>query len=82
MIAFKILKMHNKGIDLHPDAPHMHKAASMKVSSLTERISDKIIGMIDGGMLSPGAHLSVPKLAENFDVSRSPVREAFIVSGI
>ncbi|MGY5957392.1 GntR family transcriptional regulator [Kosakonia sp. BK9b] len=50
----------------------------MKVSSLTERISDKIISMIDGGMLSPGAHLSVPKLAENFDVSRSPVREALL----
>lgn len=50
----------------------------MKVSSLTERISDKIIGMIDGGTLAPGAHLSVPKLAENFDVSRSPVREALL----
>ena len=50
----------------------------MKISALTERISQKIVGLIDTGNLAPGAHLSVPKLAETFDVSRSPVREALV----
>ena len=50
----------------------------MKVSALTERLAQKIVLMIDSGALLPGAHISVPRLAENFDVSRSPVREALI----
>lgn len=50
----------------------------MKISALTERLSQKIVGLIDTGNLAPGAHLSVPKLAETFDVSRSPVREALV----
>lgn len=50
----------------------------MKISALTERLSQKIVGLIDTGNLTPGAHLSVPKLAETFDVSRSPVREALV----
>ncbi|WP_312235322.1 GntR family transcriptional regulator [Pseudescherichia sp.] len=50
----------------------------MKISALTERISQKIMGLIDNNDITPGAHLSVPKLAEIFDVSRSPVREALV----
>lgn len=50
----------------------------MKISALTERLSQKIVGLIDTGTIAPGAHLSVPKLAETFDVSRSPVREALV----
>lgn len=50
----------------------------MKVSALTERISQKIAGLIDAGEITPGAHLSVPRLAENLDVSRTPVREALM----
>lgn len=50
----------------------------MKISALTERLAQKIVGLIDTGKLAPGAHLSVPKLAETFDVSRSPVREALV----
>lgn len=50
----------------------------MKISVLTERISQKIMGLIDNNDITPGAHLSVPKLAEIFDVSRSPVREALV----
>lgn len=50
----------------------------MKISALTERLSQKIVGLIDTGNIAPGAHLSVPKLAETFDVSRSPVREALV----
>lgn len=50
----------------------------MRISALTERISQRIIGLIDTGDIMPGAHLSVPKLAEAFDVSRSPVREALV----
>lgn len=50
----------------------------MKISALTERISQKIMTLIDSGEIAPGSHLSVPKLAEIFDVSRSPVREALL----
>lgn len=50
----------------------------MKISALTERLSQKIVGLIDTGNIVPGAHLSVPKLADTFDVSRSPVREALV----
>lgn len=50
----------------------------MKISALTERLAQKIVSLIDTGKLVPGAHLSVPKLAETFDVSRSPVREALV----
>lgn len=50
----------------------------MKISALTERLSQKIVSLIDTGNIAPGAHLSVPKLAETFDVSRSPVREALV----
>lgn len=51
----------------------------MKTSALSERISSKIISLVDTGELAPGSHLSVPKLAEIFDVSRSPVRDALIM---
>ncbi|MEM6159576.1 GntR family transcriptional regulator [Erwinia sp. P6884] len=50
----------------------------MKISALTERLSLKIVSLINTGDIAPGAHLSVPKLAETFDVSRSPVREALV----
>lgn len=50
----------------------------MKISALSERISQKIIGLVGQGEIAPGSHLSVPKLAEIFDVSRSPVREALV----
>lgn len=50
----------------------------MKISALIERLSQRIVGLIDNGEIAPGAHLSVPKLAETFDVSRSPVREALV----
>lgn len=51
----------------------------MKISALTERISQKIIGLVDTGEIMPGSHLSVPKLAESLDVSRTPVRDALIL---
>ncbi|PLM17287.1 GntR family transcriptional regulator, partial [Klebsiella quasipneumoniae] len=50
----------------------------MKISALSERISQKIMGLVDNGEIAPGSHLSVPKLADIFDVSRSPVREALV----
>jgi DNA-binding GntR family transcriptional regulator len=48
----------------------------MGVSSLSERIAHEITKRIHGGELPPEAHLSTQKLADNFRVSRSPVREA------
>ena len=44
------------------------------------RVADSVHGQlrdaIIGGRLAPGSRLSVPHLAQQFDVSRSPVREA------
>ncbi len=48
----------------------------MSVNSLSERIAHEITKRIHGGELPPDAHLSTQKLADNFRVSRSPVREA------
>lgn len=46
------------------------------MSSLPERIASEITKRIQGGELPPDAHLSTQALANNFGVSRSPVREA------
>lgn len=46
------------------------------MSSLPERIASEITKRIQGGELPPDAHLSTQALADNFGVSRSPVREA------
>jgi DNA-binding GntR family transcriptional regulator len=48
----------------------------MAASSLPERIAHEITKRIHGGELPPESHLSTQKLADNFRVSRSPVREA------
>jgi DNA-binding GntR family transcriptional regulator len=51
----------------------------MAVSSLSERIAHEITKRIHGGELPPESHLSTQKLADNFRVSRSPVREALLL---
>ncbi|MGP6085902.1 GntR family transcriptional regulator [Antarctobacter jejuensis] len=48
----------------------------MKTSSLPKSIAETIAGRIASGVLAPGAHLSAQKVADEFGVSRSPVREA------
>jgi DNA-binding GntR family transcriptional regulator len=51
----------------------------MALSSLSERIAHEITKRIHGGELPPESHLSTQKLADNFRVSRSPVREALLL---
>ncbi|MDV7143564.1 GntR family transcriptional regulator [Tropicimonas sp. TH_r6] len=48
----------------------------MKTSSLPQSIASNLAGRIASGVLEPGAHLSAQKVADEFGVSRSPVREA------
>lgn len=48
----------------------------MPVSALSSRIASEIVQLISAGDLAPDAHLSTQKLADRFQVSRSPVREA------
>jgi DNA-binding GntR family transcriptional regulator len=48
----------------------------MRSSVLPSRIANEIATLIRVGQLAPGTHLSAQKLADQFDVSRSPVREA------
>ncbi|MDP4024283.1 GntR family transcriptional regulator [Methylobacterium sp. NEAU 140] len=45
-------------------------------SHLPQKIAQSILDLIAAGEIGVGEHLSTPKLAERFDVSRSPVREA------
>jgi DNA-binding GntR family transcriptional regulator len=48
----------------------------MRSRALTTRIANEITGLIRMGQIQPGEHLSTQKLADQFGVSRSPVREA------
>src|SRR3712207_274694 len=48
----------------------------MRSNVLATRIANEIANLIRMGQIEPGSHLSTQKLADQFDVSRSPVREA------
>lgn len=48
----------------------------MPSSALTNRLAHEIAVLIRIGQIAPGDHLSTQKLADQFGVSRSPVREA------
>ena len=48
----------------------------MRASALTNRIANEITGQIRLGQIAPGEHLSTQRFADQFGVSRSPVREA------
>jgi len=51
----------------------------MHASPLIERIAHQLLALIQAGEIKAGAHLSVPKLAEQFGVSRSPIRQAMLL---
>jgi DNA-binding GntR family transcriptional regulator len=46
------------------------------VSNLDEQVSEALRGRISSGDLAGGAHLSELKLSKEFNVSRTPIREA------
>ena len=46
------------------------------VSNLDEKVRESLRGRIVSGDLSGGAHLSELKLSKEFNVSRTPIREA------
>lgn len=48
----------------------------MSTNLLAHKIADEIRNAISSGRIEPGVHLSVQKLADEFHVSRSPVRQA------
>ncbi len=49
-----------------------------KVASLRERIRETLASAIVSGELAPGAMVTVPLLAAEFEVSATPVREAML----
>lgn len=49
-----------------------------KVASLRERIRETLAAAIVSGELAPGAMVTVPVLAADFEVSATPVREAML----
>lgn len=51
----------------------------MASSALVQRIAAEIRQQIQTGGLSVGAHLSAQKVADEFNVSRSPAREALVL---
>lgn len=48
----------------------------MSTSALATRIANEIVDMITVGEIAPDTHLGTQRLADRFQVSRSPVREA------
>jgi len=44
--------------------------------TITSDISEKLINAIVNGDIPPGSKLSEPKLAQQFNISRGPLREA------
>jgi DNA-binding GntR family transcriptional regulator len=48
----------------------------VEVAGIPGKIADQIRELISRGVLSPGMHLGQSQLAERFDASRVPVREA------
>jgi DNA-binding GntR family transcriptional regulator len=53
----------------------------MRSSALANRIAGEITGLMQVGQIAPGDHLNTQKLADQFGVSRSPVREALQILG-
>ncbi|EGG92879.1 putative propionate catabolism operon transcriptional regulator of GntR family [gamma proteobacterium IMCC1989] len=51
----------------------MNKASDQ---TITSEISEKLINAIVNGEIAPGSKLSEPKLAQQFNISRGPLREA------
>ncbi|WP_319529607.1 GntR family transcriptional regulator [uncultured Cohaesibacter sp.] len=49
----------------------------VRPKSLTELVAEKLMDMIVNGSLELGAQVSEARIAKDFDVSRTPVREAF-----
>ena len=46
--------------------------------ALTEQVADRLRSAILSGALAPGTHLSVPEIARQLRVSRTPAREGLI----
>ncbi|MCB1281905.1 MAG: GntR family transcriptional regulator, partial [Salinibacterium sp.] len=49
-----------------------------KVASFRERIRESLAAAIVSGELAPGAMVTVPAMAAEFEVSATPVREAML----
>jgi DNA-binding GntR family transcriptional regulator len=56
--------------------PRRAKAASRQLMTLPEQIAERIFTSIARGELAPGERIREEALAEQFEVSRGPVREA------
>lgn len=57
------------------DAPHFE---TLNVVALRDRIKDQICDAILHGMFGPGSRVGEAAIAEQFGVSRAPVREALV----
>lgn len=56
--------------------PEVENLAIKREDSLGERVAHELRVQVIGGRLRPGTHLVEGQLAERFDVSRGPVRDA------
>lgn len=50
-----------------------------RAEALTEKVAERLRQAILSGALAPGAHLSVPEIARQLGVSRTPAREGLIL---
>ena len=63
------------GPDMAATQPRL-RAASRQLQTLPEQIAERIFGAIAAGEYAPGERIREETLAEQFEVSRGPVREA------
>ena len=62
----------------HKDNPDPFEPL-LRSEALTEKVAERLRNAILSGALPPGTHLSVPEIARQLGVSRTPAREGLIV---
>ncbi len=55
---------------------HVNSDAGISTSAVVTRVFEQVLESIHNGQLRPGEHINDVKLAEEYGVSRTPVREA------
>lgn len=67
---------HGRADDLHRSSDYFEPLA--RPEALTDQVADRLRAAILSGALAPGTHLSVPEIARQLGVSRTPAREGLI----
>lgn len=71
------MQSENKRADIEQDSPD-HFEPLARPEALTDQVAERLRNAILSGALPPGTHLSVPEIARQLGVSRTPAREGLI----